>query len=1120
MSAKLTALLEALQRIDSSQSLRRVHVCRRALSLVRREQQPTLWAALHTELATSLAQYGEEAQIDDIEEVIAHYQHALAVYTREDYPELWAAVQNNLANVFKDQLLPNVDTNIEKALGHFQNALVIYTRKAYPELWAVTQVNLAGVYLIRREGRQQENIEHAIACCRGALTILDPENSPEEWALAHTHLAHAYRDRRGRERPTDLERARSHYQHALSIYTADGFPEDWARTQANLAHVYVDRVRGKRAENLEHAITCYEQALSIFTHDAYSAEWAAIHQNLAAVYRERIRGERAENLERALLLCQSALSIFSQPDFPEEWASVQVTLANCYAERLRVDYAENLEHAIEAYHQALRVYTKETFPDDWANIQHNLAAVYRERVHGDRQENLEQAIQFSHDALSVRVRDTHPEQWAATQTNLAAIYRDRLCDDPAENIEQSIAYYQNALNFYTAQTALEKWSGAHNDIAIAYQDRRHGDRAENIEQSITHCRHALRARKRRFFPEEWAETHNNLAVAYQVRVRGDSRKNVASALSHYKQALEIYTPNASPMRCRLIWQNIGYLYFNRRRWREAYTAYKKANSVSSALFTMAFTEEGRRYEVRDTARIAAALAYCLLKRSKPGEALVALEGGKTRLLREALAINDFDLRSLPESQQQAIRDARSVVHHLETERRLPATAPAKKSKRELAKALSQARTILRQQIEHVRCEYPDSMVTDLLLGDFLALCPTDGALVVPLFTAQGSAVFILPHGTRTVTDRHIIWLERLTDDAVYGLLRGPTEALGSGGWLSVHRNATEDLKEWCTVIAHTGQILWDVLIRPICEHLKAVGVMEGAPIVFIPPSGLGLLPLHAAWHGKSEDPRYFLDEYSVSYAPSGYALSVSQDRAQALEGQQPPSILAVINPTEDLPFAAVEGRSVLLQFDSRRSKALLTSEATADAVVQCAPQYRFLHFCCHGSYNWRDTMKSGLALAGGTDLTLATIISHLNLHGTRLVTLSACETGVMDVHMSPDEFLGLPAGFLQAGAAAVISTLWAVNDVSTMLLMERFYTTCLSTGSLSHALRDAQSWLRKVTAGELAARFKTIRQTSSTSSVFTYEEASQAWRRFAGLPPETLPFSHPYYWAAFTVSGM
>ena len=148
-------------------------------------------------------------------------------------------------------------------------------------------------------------------------------------------------------------------------------------------------------------------------------------------------------------------------------------------------------------------------------------------------------------------------------------------------------------------------------------------------------------------------------------------------------------------------------------------------------------------------------------------------------------------------------------------------------------------------------------------------------------------------------------------------------------------------------------------------------------------------------------------------------------------------------------------------------------------------------------------MQSGLLLAGGQRLTLSEIIARFDLSANRLVTLSACETGITDTEQAPDEFVGLQAGFLQAGAPAVLSSLWAVNDRSTELLMSRFYQNLLGNSGRdslapAFALREAQQWLRNTTAGTLGSNDET--------------SASPA-------PEADRPFSHPYHWAAFVVSG-
>jgi len=290
----------------------------------------------------------------------------------------------------------------------------------------------------------------------------------------------------------------------------------------------------------------------------------------------------------------------------------------------------------------------------------------------------------------------------------------------------------------------------------------------------------------------------------------------------------------------------------------------------------------------------------------------------------------------------------------------------------------------------------------------------------------------------------------------------------------------------------------------------------------MPQGGLGLLPLHAAWRDVNGTRRYFLDEYTVTYVPSAYARRVSQDRLHDAQ-RQASSLLAVVNPTEDLPFTPAEGEQVASLFGDNNSTVLPGNKATSDAVKQGAASY--FHFACHGFYDWQDPLQSGLLLAKGEPFTLAQIIGTLNLEATRLVTLSACETGITDIRQSPDEYLGLPAGFLQAGAPAVVSTLWAVNDRSTMLLMERFYQFHLKDRlDIPDALCQAQIWLREVTAGKLEQRFAHEEDEAlRVHADMSLQTVSEYFAYFASLAishgKTYQPFAHPYYWAAFTFSG-
>jgi CHAT domain-containing protein len=391
--------------------------------------------------------------------------------------------------------------------------------------------------------------------------------------------------------------------------------------------------------------------------------------------------------------------------------------------------------------------------------------------------------------------------------------------------------------------------------------------------------------------------------------------------------------------------------------------------------------------------------------------------------------------------------------------------------------------------------------------------------VGPLFTSKGSAIFVVPHGCTALTKDSILDLKTFTDADLRSLLMGAAEGPELGGWLGAYANQFSERQAWLAAIEDVGRALWDGLLGPVHERLRTLGLAEGTPVLLLPQGRLGLLPLHAAWR-EAEDGgrRYFLDDYTVIYAPSGYALATSQKRLEEPRRQQR-ALLAVTDPTGSLPCAQAEVSAMAALFPEPKPRLLPPDQTSPEAVFGAAPTANYLHFACHGSYDWQDPMQSSLNLTKGQHLTLSDAIARLDLSAARLIVLSACETGLTDIRQSPDEFLGLPAGFLQAGAPAVVSTLWQVDDLSTSLLMERFYRNHLHDGlAPAAALRTAQRWLRDTTAGELglAERWEEIYQTTANP-----ERRRKAFKRMRDFrhDPQKRSYAHPYHWAAFTLAG-
>lgn len=94
-------------------------------------------------------------------------------------------------------------------------------------------------------------------------------------------------------------------------------------------------------------------------------------------------------------------------------------------------------------------------------------------------------------------------------------------------------------------------------------------------------------------------------------------------------------------------------------------------------------------------------------------------------------------------------------------------------------------------------------------------------------------------------------------------------------------------------------------------------------------------------------------------------------------------------------------------------------------------------------------------------------ISHLDLFGTNLVVLSACQTGLGDV--TSEGVYGLQRGFKKAGAKTILMSLDKVDDEATRILMVEFYKNLMSGKTKHQSLRDAQQYLRKVDNGKYDA---------------------------------------------------
>lgn len=165
-----------------------------------------------------------------------------------------------------------------------------------------------------------------------------------------------------------------------------------------------------------------------------------------------------------------------------------------------------------------------------------------------------------------------------------------------------------------------------------------------------------------------------------------------------------------------------------------------------------------------------------------------------------------------------------------------------------------------------------------------------------------------------------------------------------------------------------------------------------------------------------------------------------------------------------LPFTRLEAKAILaLAPAASRMEALDFAANLATATSRELAQYRIVHFATHGFLDSVRPELSGIVLSLVDEqgsvrdgFLAAHDIYNLKLP-TELVVLSGCRTG-LGQEIKGEGLVGLTRGFMYAGAARVLVSLWDVNDEATSELMSRFYKGLLSDEHLSAsvALRRAQ----------------------------------------------------------------
>jgi CHAT domain-containing protein/tetratricopeptide (TPR) repeat protein len=290
-----------------------------------------------------------------------------------------------------------------------------------------------------------------------------------------------------------------------------------------------------------------------------------------------------------------------------------------------------------------------------------------------------------------------------------------------------------------------------------------------------------------------------------------------------------------------------------------------------------------------------------------------------------------------------------------------------------------------------------------------------------------------------------------------------------------------------------GPVRWQL------ETKRLLIVADGALLLI--PFGALAVSTHSATPDNSDQPLPLILEHEIISLPSASTLAILRNMtahrqpatkavavlADPVFERNDPRLGPTATANSEVDHSGIYSRTedVSLMDTGSGIARLLASGEEAEAVLKMAPrgrglkalgfeanldrvrdpelaQYRIVHFATHGIFNSEHPELSGVILSlydqrGQPRAGFLRLheIYNLNLP-VELVVLSACNTG-LGKRVRGEGLIGLTRGFMYAGAAGVMSSLWKVDDDATAELMKYFYEAVFKDGlPPAAALRKAQ----------------------------------------------------------------
>ncbi|MFB9961474.1 CHAT domain-containing protein [Sinosporangium siamense] len=955
---------------------------------------------------------------------------------RETAPLNWAEVQHNIGMAYRLLARPGSVEDLVPAKEALERALTVRTPQADPEGWAVTVVSLAE-FSLEAPAHDTRRVGEGVRLLKKALREAPP-GLPAQY-LARFRSALGLALLRGADGSTgqDLNRAIDLLRSVASTPAMEEDP-DLRRT----VWINLGTALSKRAEQLgdpadwDSAITVLRMVSAEISADLEPRYWVAANGNLGIALLHRVGADHDADLAEAIEVFRAVSALSARSRLQEEFAASQNNLGNALRARLAGDRDEDLSEAAEAYRSALKIWTEPTHPVEWALTNARLADTR------SAQGAYAEAVELFSGSLRVLDRERHPFDWAGVANRQAAA-EEHLERGDGHGLRTAIALYEKAVRtlgpgrFTHLSASIQSNLGdAHLRMAQLTGSPVHAVRA------VESFREALRLCPVEEAPLEWAQSATGLGLCLAEHGRS------TEAVQWMRKALQVLETGGLTSHVLHTAEALGHVLSRFHRWNEARTAFHTALVAAERRLATAILRKSKEKVLSDLGRLSIIAAYITVKAGYPAEAVDLLEAGRARLLADALEREDpVWAETTPQSEAYRAATLRLAEAEAASARLLRGAPPGEE------RFLRRAEQSVRAELREASAAFEAARAAT---ADTSSKTPRQrrNEIVIYLLASYIESIGLVetPDGAVTVIRSEIPTLAEL-EKAVRG-------ADGHPGITEARGEALEALLRGMGGIAER-----------ISRTLTALGASS---VTLVPCGPFAALPIHAFSFAASDGERCLLDDFDVGYAPSTTVLDAAY---RAGERAVRPFAVGIADEHSGLRHTGQEVAELL----SRMPGQVMPEGIEVPEVLALIADATHIHFACHGRSIADRPVDSFLALDNRVRLTVLDLLtagpgtsSSTRLTAGPLIVASACETAVADTHHTPEEFVGLAAGFLAAGARGFIGTQWPSGDLTSALLMTYFYEQLLPGADGSPvpartALCRAQRWLRSLTGAELAA---------------------------------------------------